>query len=86
MKTYEQCFHGTLFKYARSIVKTGLKKSGSKDADGNLIGVREDHIDEGSELANIKNWSAAIFVSPSIFYSSDSVYAETLKNTSRGDF
>jgi hypothetical protein len=36
------------------------------------------HISESATIAGIKNWAKAIFVSPSLFYSSDVVYAERI--------
>ena len=66
-------------------MKTGLRKTGSKDSDGKEIKVRDGHIPDREDLGDIENWAKAIFVSPSVFYSADKVYSEEI-NTTRGRF
>ena len=71
-------WHGTKFKFLESIVKNGLKPSGTKLKDGTEINPLPGHIKTDVTVAGIKNWAKAIFVSPSLFYASDVVYAERI--------
>ena len=40
------------------------------------------HISMDKTISGIKNWAQAVFVSPSIFYASDAVYAERINSNS----
>ena len=71
-------WHGTKFRFLESIIKNGLKPSGSKLKDGTEIVPLPGHISIDKTVSGIKNWAKAIFVSPSIFYSSHAVYAERI--------
>ena len=71
-------WHGTKFRFLESIIQYGLKPSGTKLSNGNRISPLPGHISEKATIDGIKNWAKAIFVSPSIFYSSDVVYAERI--------
>jgi hypothetical protein len=64
--------------YLSSILEIGLKKPGCVDSNGNKITEQKGHIKEGVEVDGTKNWSSAVFLSPSIFYSADAVYAERI--------
>ena len=61
-----------------SIIKNGLKPSGTKLNDGTYIKPLEGHIYLDKEVKGIKNWAQAVFVSPNIFYAADSCYAERI--------
>ena len=71
-------WHGTKFRFLESIIKNGLRPSGSKLADGTTINPLPNHIPLNQTFSGIKNWGKAIFVSPSIFYSSDAAYSERI--------
>ena len=71
-------WHGTKFRFLESIVKNGLRPSGSKLKDGTTIKPLPGHIALETTVAGIKEWAKAIFVSPSLFYASDVVYAERI--------
>ena len=71
-------WHGTKFRFLESIVKNGLRPSGSKLDDGTTIKPLPGHISLEKTVAGIKEWAKAIFVSPSLFYASDVVYAERI--------
>ena len=59
-----------------SILKTGLKEPGEKDANGKTINVRDNHYKINNTYYGVENWAKAIFVSPSLLYASDICYAE----------
>ena len=82
IKNWEPVWHGTKFRFLESIVRNGLKASGSKLKDGKEITPLPGHITIDQTVAGIKNWAKAIFVSPSIFYASDAVYAERINSDS----
>ena len=63
-------------------MKNGLKPSGSQLKDGTKIEPLPGHISMDKTISGIKNWAKAIFVSPSIFYASDAVYAERINSNS----
>ena len=75
-------WHGTKFKALESIIKYGLRPSGSKLADGTTINPLPSHIPLNETFSGIKNCGNAIFVCPSIFYSSDMAYAERIMSNS----
>ena len=77
-KSWIPVWHGTKFRFLESIVKNGLRPSGSKLSDGTEINPLPGHIKSDVTVAGIKNWAKAIFVSPSLFYASDVVYAERI--------
>ena len=81
-KNWTPVWHGTKFKFLESIIKNGLKPSGSKLSDGTEIVPLDGHISIDETVSGIKNWAKAVFVSPSIFYSSDAVYAERINSNS----
>ena len=65
-----------------SIIKIGLKPFDSKLPDGTLINTFPGHYSLDDSIAGVKNWGRAIFVSPSIFYSSHACYAERIMSNS----
>ena len=71
-------WHGTKFRFLESIIKYGLRPSGSKLKDGTRINPLPGHISLDATVKGIHNWAKAIFVSPSLFYASDVVYAERI--------
>ena len=71
-------WHGTKFRFLESIIRNGLRPSGSKLKDGTTINPLPGHISLNVTVEGIKNWAKAIFVSPSLFYASDVVYAERI--------
>ena len=77
-KNWVPVWHGTKFRFLESIVKNGLRPSGSKLDDGTTIKPLPGHIDLESTFAGIKGRTKAIFVSPSLFYASSDVYAERI--------
>ena len=81
-KNWIPVWHGTKFKFLESIVVNGLKPSGSKLKNGQEITPLPGHISMDETVSGIKNWAKAIFVSPSIFYASDAVYAERINSSS----
>ncbi len=61
-----------------SIFINGLKKPGSILPGGEKIAIPRGHITTGIRIAGVDNWADAIFVSPSIAYSSHPAYAGRL--------
>ena len=58
----------------------GLYPSGTKLSDGTEIQPLEGHIPLNISLGGFDDWAKAIFVSPSIFYAGDPVYARRIKS------
>ena len=77
-KKWVPAWHGTKFNFIESILKNGLKESGSIIQDFGVITPHSDHIQTGVQFNNIKDWSQAIFTSPSIFYSTHPTYSERI--------
>ena len=74
---WESAWHGTKHSSIPSIFKNGLVSCGS-ELNGKLIQPLYGHIKRNITINNIKNWSDAIFASPSILYASHYVYAERI--------
>jgi hypothetical protein len=81
-KNWIPVWHGTKFKFLESILVNGLKPSGSKLSNGTRIIPLPGHISINETVSGIKNWAKAVFVSPSIFYASDPIYAERINSNS----
>lgn len=81
-KNWIPVWHGTKFRFLESIIKNGLKPSGTKLSDGTTINPLPCHIPLNESFSGVKNWAKAIFVSPSVFYSSDAAYAERINSNS----
>ena len=77
-KSWNSAWHGTKYRFLESIMKYGLRPSGTKLENGNEINPLKGHIKLNKKVQNIENWAKAIFVSPSIFYAADIVYAERI--------
>ena len=74
---YKRTFHGTNFVNLQSIFEHGLLRPGA--VIGNkVIEIVPGHIKEGIAVKGNKDWSNAVFVSPSPFYAASSVYAERI--------
>ena len=56
-------------------MKNGLRRPGDK-VDGALLEVVEGHVPLGTNVSGFKDWSRAIFLSPSVYYSAHPVYAK----------
>lgn len=74
-------WHGTLIENLPSILKNGLRKTGEW-VEGKEIDIRKDktRLLRRTTYSNVKNWSEAIFMSSSIFYSCTEAYAEHFKD------
>ena len=77
-KNWIPVWHGTKYKNLESIIKNGLRASGTTLSDGTKINPLSSHIPLNQTFSGINNWAKAIFVSPSIFYASDASYAERI--------
>ena len=71
LKTWEMTWHGTQFKHIESILANGLLPAGTKG-----IKPPDNHFKLGETFFGIKNWAAAIFLSPSILYSAHAAYSQ----------
>ena len=71
-------WHGTKAKYLESILRCGLKPSGSTLPDGSMIKPPSNHYKLGETHFGITNWANAIFLSPSIPYASHACYSERI--------
>ena len=71
-------WHGTKAKYLESILRYGLKPSGSTLPDGSKIKPPSNHYKLGKTHFGITNWANAIFLSPSIPYASHACYSERI--------
>ena len=78
-----KAYHGTKYNYLESIITNGLKKPGEIIFDDKKVKPRKGHIDFGKTVYNVKNWAKAIFVSPSIYYSSCPCYSEKIKSNGK---
>ena len=83
LKDYALIWHGTEFKNLESIVKNGLKPSGTKISDKTIIMPRINHIQLNTTVEGNKDWAKAVFASPSCFFSSHPIYAETILSNGR---
>ena len=75
-KNWIPIWHGTKYEFLESIVINGLKPSGSKLSNGKVVEPPKGHIPLGLKVDGIDNWAGAVFVSPSILYSSHIAYSE----------
>ena len=82
-KFWVPVWHGTKFKFLESIIINGLKPSGSQLKNGTKILPLPGHISIDTTISGIKNWAKAVFVSPSIFYASNPVYAQRINSNSK---
>ena len=84
-KNWTPAWHGTKFKNIESILKNGLKESGSILQDFGQITPQSDHIQVGVKCFNLNDWSQAIFTSPSVFYSTHPTYSERINSSFYGN-
>ncbi|UJR21018.1 hypothetical protein I4U23_024118 [Adineta vaga] len=70
-------YHGTSIKVIRSILMDGLVMPSTVVSSGFRVCPPDNHISRGVKAFNIDDFANAIFVSPSIHYCSDPVYAIT---------
>jgi ankyrin repeat protein len=68
-------YHGTSIHVIRSILMDGLVMANTVVSNGKRVCPPPNHISRGLEAFGIKDFANAIFVSPSLHYSSDPVYA-----------
>ena len=71
-------WHGTKLKVLESIADYGLRPAGTKLENGMPIQVNSGHIPLEQCFYGIDKWAKAVFVSPSIFYSTHFEYAERI--------
>ena len=83
-KNWDAAWHGTKLEYIESILKNGLKESGSILTDWNKITPQNDHVQFGVQLNNVNDWANAVFVSPSVFYSTHPTYSQRINSTFYG--
>ena len=81
-KNWVPGWHGTKFKFLESIIRYGLRPSGSKLENGASVNVNPGHIPLSHTVSGIQYWAQAIFVSPSIFYAANPVYAQRINSCS----
>ena len=84
-KNWIPAWHGTKFNFIESILKNGLKESGSDLKELGKITPQSDHIQVGTKWNNLKDWSQAIFTSPSVFYSTHQTYSERIDSVFLGN-
>lgn len=75
---WRSVWHGTKVEHLESIMRHGLKPSGSKLPDGYIISPPLNHFQLDKEYFGNSNWARAIFVSPSITYASHVVYSDRI--------
>ncbi|CAF0937556.1 unnamed protein product [Rotaria sordida] len=73
-------YHGTSIGVIRSILMDGLVMANTVVSSGIRVCPPKNHIARGVEAFGIKDFANAIFVSPSIHYCSDPVYAVSFSN------
>jgi ankyrin repeat protein len=75
IKFPERAYHGTNISVIRSILTDGLVLPGTVVGAGKRISPPKNHIARGRKAFEIDDFADAIFLSPSLYYSSDPVYA-----------
>ena len=80
-KNWIPAWHGTKYNCIKSILKNGLKESGSILKDFGEIKTQDDHIQDNETFNNIQNWSKAVFTSPSLFYCIHPTYSERIDSS-----
>ncbi|CAF1303797.1 unnamed protein product [Rotaria sp. Silwood1] len=68
-------YHGTAINVIRSIVHDGLVIPGTVTASGKRINPPKNHFARESTYFGVPDFAAAVFLSPSVYYSSDPTYA-----------
>ncbi|MCQ2817791.1 MAG: ankyrin repeat domain-containing protein [archaeon] len=80
-KTWVPAWHGTKFKNVESILREGLKESGSVLGDGSKVTPDGGHIPMKMACFGVNDWANAIFLSPSVFYSANEIYSEKIRSS-----
>ena len=80
-KKWDPAWHGTKLEFIESILKNGLKESGSILSEGDKITPHGDHIQFGVKVNDVNDWANAVFVSPSVFYSTHPTYSERINSS-----
>ena len=78
ISTWKNVWHGTRAEHLESIMRHGLKPSGSMLPDGRSISPPSGHFKLGEKYFGISDWARAIFVSPRITYASHKAYSEPI--------
>jgi hypothetical protein len=73
-------YHGTSIEAVQSILADGLIIPGTVTASGKRINPPSNHIARDVTAFGVPNFAAAIFLSPSVHYSSDPTYAITFED------
>jgi hypothetical protein len=68
-------YHGTNIEAVRSILADGLIIPGTVTTSGKRINPPKNHIARDETVFGVPDFAAAIFVSPSVYYSSNPTYA-----------
>jgi hypothetical protein len=71
----EKAYHGTNISVVRSILADGLVIPGTVVGVGKRIAPPKNHIARGRKAFKVDDFADAIFLSPSVHYSSDPAYA-----------
>ena len=77
-RNWESAWHGTRYRHLESIMNNGLFPAGSRG-----IKPEEGHFELNKEYLGIRDWAAAIFLSPCLFYSSHEAYSERVISESQ---
>jgi ankyrin repeat protein len=75
IKFPERAYHGTNIAVVRSILADGLVIPGTVVGAGKRINPPKNHIARGRKAFKVDDFADAIFLSPSVHYSSDPAYA-----------
>jgi hypothetical protein len=73
---WDRAYHGTVDSAIESIIRDSLVRPGTITTTGYLVNPPKHHIDRYKSVQDIPDFSGAIFLSPSLGYSSCSVYAQ----------
>ena len=83
ISNWKSVWHGTKAEHLESILRHGLKPSGSKLPGGFTISPPLNHIKLEKKCFGIDNWANAVFVSPRITYASHSAYSERISSVNK---
>jgi len=75
LNSFTRAWHGTKHTSMMSIFQLGLLPPGSV-VGGKKVDIIDGHIRKGVTVAGIKNWSTAVFASPSLSYACHAAYAD----------
>ena len=83
ISSWKSVWHGTKAKHLESILRHGLKPSGSKLPGGFTISPPLNHIKLDKKCFGIDNWANAVFVSPRITYACHVAYSERISSVNK---